>query len=147
MSTLRDFCVNMAANIVHDFLKPLAIWVACKILWPYRAVFYAPFIAGFEFCRRTHLRFYRACLELCRRVAQLIRRPEPLPVGTPSAIVMANQPPIQRAAMPMPAYVNNSMVMHWEAARQQEAALAAHFSTMPRFSAATLQGGNSPPGY
>src|SRR6266403_2826330 len=79
MNTLRDFCVNMAANIVHDFLKPLVIWLACKILWPYRTVLYARCIVCFKFCRHTLVRaltFYRA---LARLIALRAVRLKPVP--------------------------------------------------------------------
>jgi hypothetical protein len=79
--------------------------------------------------------------------------PEPMPPGTASAIVMAMQPPINRSPM-LPAFLNNSMMMQSEAehyretgalmamqAHERELERAARFamrSTMPGFSAATL---------
>jgi len=53
---------------------------------------------------------------------------EPLTIGIPSAIVVANQPPTQSTLSPFglglamtgpSRFVNNSMAMQWEAARSQ----------------------------
>jgi hypothetical protein len=48
-------------------------------------------------------------------VIDVISNP-PLPPGTPSATVMATQPPIERPTMPS-TFVNNSHVMQWHAAQ------------------------------
>ena len=131
--SFREHASNIMDNLIASGIYSAAILAVLK-LWP-RIV-----------TKFTALRIAAAvvpALLIGRLRTALLRRrasttPEPLPPGTSSAIVMAMQPPINRSPM-VPAFVNNSMVMHWEAAQQQQAALAAHFPTMPRFSAATLQ--------
>jgi hypothetical protein len=46
----------------------------------------------------------------------MTKAPEPMPPGTASAIVMAMQPPVQRAPMPS-MFLNNSDWTQWQAAR------------------------------
>jgi hypothetical protein len=104
-----------------------------------------PFILLLEILILEHkprpwvVRAFRACVEFCGRVARLARRrvPEPLPVGTASAIAMAMQPPVDRRPMQTPpVFVNNSHWMQWEAARRQHD-MDIHFamrSTMPGYS-------------
>ncbi len=160
--SFRDHASNIMDNLIASGIYSAAILAALKF-WPRIVTKFTALRVGAAVVPALLIGRLRAVLLRRRaKVGQLTgisqgtsqsyglltnATPEPLPPGTASAIVMANQPPIQRVPMPMPAYVNNSMMMHWEAARQQEAALAAHLSTMPRFSAATLRGGNSPPGY
>ena len=116
--SFRDHASNIMDNLIASVIS-YAVFLAVLKLWP-RVV--------------TKLTALRPTL-LRRRASAT---PEPLPPGTSSAIVTAMQPPINRSPM-MPTFVNSSMVMHWQAAQQQQAALAAHFPTMPRFGAATLQ--------
>jgi hypothetical protein len=102
-----------------------------------------PFILLLELLLLEHkprpwvVRTFRACVEFCRRVARLIRRhvSEPLPPGTPSAIVAAMQPPIYRTRMQMPdVFVNNTMMMIEAERRQHDSAARFAMQTpMPRF--------------
>jgi hypothetical protein len=66
------------------------------------------------------------------------------PIGNDSAVVMANQPTIERRPMPSPTFVNNSHWMQWEAAQRQHdlAARIAMKSTMPKFNPAFLSATN-----
>ena len=112
--SFREHASNIMDNLIASGIYSAAILAVLK-LWPWIVT------------KFTALRIAAAvvpALLIGRLRAALLRRragatPEPFPM--------------------MPTFANNSMVMHWEAAQQQQAALAAHFPTMPRFSAATLQ--------
>jgi hypothetical protein len=167
--SFRDHASNIMGNLIASGIYSAAILIAIKF-WPRIVTKFAELRAAAAVVPALLIGRLRAALFRRRaRVGQLTgismgtsqsygamidATPEPLPPGTASAIVMAMQPLPQPASISpgslvltmdpnvrlQPAFVNNSIMMQWDAAARQQhnAAVFAMQSTMPRFNPATL---------